>query len=101
MIDYKLVENASGEQGIQICEGKYTGVVYTYGEVQLLPVKEGEQPQINFTRAVRACPDELRDSISEDNEFNQIMGDILVELLEEEGEKAVELLKDDKKSEQT
>ena len=29
------------------------------------------------------------------------MGDILVELLEEEGEKAVELLKDDKKSEQT
>ncbi len=101
MIEYKLVENTVGEQGIQICEGKYTGVVYTYGEVQLLPVKEDEQPQINFTRAVRACPEELRDTISDDEEFNQLMGDILVELLEEQGEKAVELLKDDKKSEQT
>ena len=101
MIEYKLVENSVGEQGIQICEGKYTGVVYTYVEVQLLPVKEDEQPQINFTRAVRACPEELRDTISDDEEFNQLMGDIVVELLEDQREKAVELLKDDKKSEQT
>ena len=35
---YKLVVNAKdGENGIEITEGKYEGVIYTYGEVQFLP----------------------------------------------------------------
>ena len=38
------------------------------------------------------------DTISDDTEFNQIMGDILIEMLKEQGDKAVELLKDDKES---
>ena len=37
------------------------------------------------------------DTISDDKEFNQIMGDILIEMLKEQGDKAVELLKDENK----
>lgn len=99
---YKLVVNAKdGENGVEITEGKYEGVIYTYGEVQFLPEEEDAPPTINFTRAVRKCPDEMKETISDDKEFNQIMGDILIEMLEQQGHKAVELLKDDKESEQT
>tara|TARA_Y100001937_G_scaffold57081_1_gene78341 strand:- start:285 stop:599 length:315 start_codon:yes stop_codon:yes gene_type:complete len=99
---HKLVVNANdGENGIEITEGKYEGVIYTYGEVQFLPVEGDEPPTINFTRAVRKCPDSLKETISDDKEFNQIMGDILIEMLQEQGDKAVELLKDDKKSNET
>ena len=95
---YKLVVNAKdGENGVEITEGKYQGVIYTYGEVQFLPVEEDTPPTINFTRAVRKCPEDMKDTISDDKEFNQIMGDILIEMLQEQGEKAVELLKDENK----
>ena len=93
---YKVVVNAKdGENGIEIVGGKFDGVIYTYGEVQFTEVKENEPPTINFTRAVRKCPDDLKETISTDKEFNQIMGDILIELLQEQGDKAVELLKDE------
>ena len=95
---YKLVVNAKdGENGVETTEGKYQGVIYTYGEVQFLPVEEDTPPTINFTRAVRKCPEDMKDTISDDKEFNQIMGDILIEMLKEQGDKAVELLKDENK----
>ena len=95
---YKLVVNAKdGENGVEITEGKYEGVIYTYGEVQFLPVEEDAPPTINFTRAVRKCPEDMKDTISDDTEFNQIMGDILIEMLKEQGDNAVELLKDENK----
>ena len=64
-------------------------------EKKFKEVNEDEPPTINFTRAVRKCPDDLKETISSDKEFNQIMGDILIELLQEQGDKAVELLKDE------
>ena len=94
--EYKVVVNSKdGENGIEIIGGKFDGVIYTYGEVQFTEVNEGEPPTINFTRAVRKCPKDLEETISDDKEFNQIMGDILIELLQEQGDKAVELLKDE------
>jgi len=95
--NYKIVVNANdGENGVEITEGKYEGVIYTYGEVQFLPVEDDDTPPtINFTRAVRKCPDSMKETISDDKEFNQIMGDILIEMLQEQGDKAVELLKDE------
>ena len=96
--EYKVVVNSKdGENGIEIIGGKYDGLIYTYGEVQFTEVNEGEPPTINFTRAVRKCPKDLEETISDDKEFNQIMGDILIELLQEQGDKAVELLKDEYK----
>ena len=80
---YKLVVNAKdGENGIEITGGKYEGVIYTYGEVQFEEVNEGEPPTINFTRAVRKCPDSMKDTISDDKEFNQIM-EVFVKLFNE------------------
>ena len=98
---YKVVVNANdGENGVEITEGKYEGVIYTYGEVQFLPVEDDDTPPtINFTRAVRKCPDSMKETISDDKEFNQIMGDILIEMLQEQGDKAVELLKEDENQE--
>ena len=98
---YKIVVNAyDGENGVEITEGKYEGVIYTYGEVQFLPVEDDDTPPtINFTRAVRKCPDSMKETISDDKEFNQIMGDILIEMLQEQGDKAVELLKEDENQE--
>ena len=98
---YKIVVNANdGENGVEITEGKYEGVIYTYGEVQFLPVEDDDTPPtINFTRAVRKCPDSMKETISDDKEFNQIMGDILIEMLQEQGDKAVELLKEDENQE--
>ena len=94
--EYKVVVNSQdGENGIEIIGGKYDGLIYTYGEVQFTEVNEDEPPTINFTRAVRKCPKDLEETISDDKEFNQIMGDILIELLQEQGDKAVELLKDE------
>ena len=94
--EYKVVVNSKdGENGIEIIGGKYDGLIYTYGEVQFTEVNEDEPPTINFTRAVRKCPKDLEETISDDKEFNQIMGDILIELLQEQGDKAVELLKDE------
>ena len=96
--EYKVVVNSKdGENGIEIIGGKYDGLIYTYGEVQFTEVNEDEPPTINFTRAVRKCPKDLEETISDDKEFNQIMGDILIELLQEQGDKAVELLKDEYK----
>ena len=96
--EYKVVVNSKdGENGIEIIGGKYDGLIYTYGEVQFTEVNEDEPPTINFTRAVRKCPKDLEENISDDKEFNQIMGDILIELLQEQGDKAVELLKDEYK----
>ena len=96
--EYKVVVNSKdGENGIEIIGGKYNGLIYTYGEVQFTEVNEDEPPTINFTRAVRKCPKDLEETISDDKEFNQIMGDILIELLQEQGDKAVELLKDEYK----
>tara|TARA_B000000475_G_C15881253_1_gene400567 strand:+ start:465 stop:782 length:318 start_codon:yes stop_codon:yes gene_type:complete len=99
--NYKIVVNANdGENGVEITEGKYEGVIYTYGEVQFLPVEDDDTPPtINFTRAVRKCPDSMKETISDDKEFNQIMGDILIEMLQEQGDKAVELLKEDENQE--
>ena len=87
---YSEVVHESGEKGIQILKGKYKGVIFQYGNVELVPREEEEVPTINFERAVRACPEELRETISEDEEFNNIMSNILIELLANEGLKELE-----------
>jgi len=82
---YTEVVHQNGERAIKILSGKYKDVIYQYGHVNLVPREEIETPTIDFERAVRSCPEELKDSISEDETFNQIMSDILVELLANQG----------------
>ena len=82
---YTEVIHQNSEKAIKILKGEYKGVVYQYGKIEFVPRKESEIPTINFDRAVRVCPEELLNTISEDEEFNQLMGNILIELLANQG----------------
>ena len=82
---YSEVVHESGERAIKILKGDYKDIIYQYGKVEFVPRAESEIPTINFDRAVRSCPEEMMDTISTDKEFNQLMGDILIELLANEG----------------
>ena len=82
---YTEVVHQNGERAIKILKGEYKGIVFQYGKIEFLPRAESEIPTINFDRAVRICPKELLNTISEDKKFNQIMGDILIELLANQG----------------
>ena len=78
---YTEVIHQNGERAIKILKGEYKGIVFQYGKIEFIPRVESEIPTINFDRAVRVCPEDLLNTISEDKEFNEIMGNILVELL--------------------
>ena len=82
---YTEVVHQNGERAIKILKGDYKGTVYQYGKIELVPRAESEIPTINFDRAVRVCPENLINTISEDEKFNQLMGNILIELLANQG----------------
>ena len=82
---YSEVVHQNGERAIKILKGDYKGTVFQYGKIELVPRAESEIPTINFDRAVRVCPENLINTISKDEEFNQLMGNILVELLANQG----------------
>ena len=82
---YTEVVHQNGERAVKILKGEYKDIVFQYGKIELVPRVESEIPTINFDRAVRVCPEELLNTISEDEEFNQLMGNILIELLANQG----------------
>lgn len=85
---YRIVENPfEKDAAIEIIEGDYKGLVYQYGKVQF----EDGKPNINFQRTIRRLPDIVEDKTDEEidkllnnSELNNIMGDILIELLQEQ-----------------
>ncbi len=84
---YMVVENPNEETaGIQLMNDPWKGLVYQYGDVQFV---DGE-PKLNFQRTIRKLPEgtiEHEDNIDEllnNKELNDLMGDILVELIEEQ-----------------
>ena len=82
---YTEVVHQNGERAVKILKGEYNGVVFQYGKINLIPREESEIPTIDFERAVRVCPKNLINTISDDEEFNQLMGNILIELLANQG----------------
>ena len=82
---YTEVIHNNGEKAIKILKGNYKDIIYQYGKVELIPKEDSEIPTINFDRAVRSCPEELINTISEDEDFNLLMGDILIELIANQG----------------
>ena len=84
---YHVVENPNEEQaGIEIVSGEFEGLVYQYGDVQFV---DGE-PQMNFKRTIRRLPkgvevsEEAIEELLNNSELNHLMGDILVELIQEQ-----------------
>jgi hypothetical protein len=82
---YTEVVHESGEKAIRILKGVYKDIIFQYGTVELVPREDEDFPTINFERAVRSCPEELIETISEDKIFNQLMTNILIELIANEG----------------
>lgn len=70
--DYKIIN----DQWIEITSGKYEGVVYKYGKVQL--IEEGDQLRIKFDYHL---PGEK--TVPDDQQFIDIIGPILTELIEQ------------------
>ena len=84
---YRVVENPfEKDAGIELIEGEWKGLVYQDGEVQLIDGK----PEMNFKRTIRRMPEgvegteEAIQELLNNSELNNLMGDILVELIQEQ-----------------
>ena len=83
---YRVVENPHEQDAaIEIIDGEYKGLVYQYGKVGF---EEGK-PNINFQRTIRRLPDsgEELDNLLNNGDLNKVMGDILVEIMQEQIQK--------------
>jgi hypothetical protein len=84
---YQVVESPlEKDAGIELVSGEWKGLVYQYGDVQFV---DGE-PQMNFKRNIRRMPEgaegteEAIQELLNNSELNNLMGDILVELIQEQ-----------------
>lgn len=73
-IDYRVIEEYSARNPIEILKGKYKGVKYYYGDMSL-PSEENLTLQFEFL--IKENPND----VVLDSAFNKLMGDILVDLL--------------------
>ena len=83
---FRVVENPHEQDAaIEIIEGDFKGLVYQYGKVGF----EDGKPNINFERTIRRLPDsgEELDNILNNNDLNNLMGNILVEIMQEQIQK--------------
>ena len=86
---YRVVENPyETEAGIEIMEGEFQGIIYQYGKVEFV---EGK-PELNFQRTIRKWDDEKwkLEELEKNEDLNNIMGDILVELIQTQIKKDTE-----------
>ena len=87
---FRVVENPNEEDaGIEIISGEWEGLVYQYGDVQF----EDGKPHLNFQRTIRRLPKsgETIEELEQNEELNTLMGDILVELIQEQIERDKEI----------
>jgi hypothetical protein len=76
--NYELLdEDYNGNQLIKLTCNPYSGIIYTYGRVRL--VEEDELLRVQFEYDIQENPV----GILEREKFRNYIGDILVELLEE------------------
>ena len=87
---YRVVENPfEKDAGIELIDSEWKGLVYQYGDVQFV----GGQPEINFQRTIRRLPEDVEETeeniqeLLNNSDLNQLMGDILLELIDEQLEK--------------
>lgn len=82
---FQVVENPHEEDAaIEIVSGEWEGLVYQYGKIQF----EDGKPKLNFQRTIRKLPEggDL-DELLNNGKLQTLMGDILVELMEEQVER--------------
>ena len=75
---YELLdEDVDGNQLIQLTSSDYSGIIYTYGRVRLL--EEDDQLRVQFEYDIHENPVGVLDP----GKFRNHIGDILIDLLEE------------------
>jgi len=75
---YELLdEDYNGNQLIQLTSNEYSGIIYTYGRVRL--VEEDDQLRVQFEFDIHENPVGFVDR----DKFKNHIGDILIDLLEE------------------
>ena len=78
--DFKFIDFTNSEiTGIQIIEGEYAGVVYHYGKVRVVP--QGEMGVLQFGYTIVNSGKHDIDTLTTDENFSTMMGDILTEIL--------------------
>ena len=85
---YRVVENPHEKDAvIEIIDGEWKDLVYQYGKVEFV---EGKN-HLNFERTIRRLPEGGNmDELLNNSELNNLMGDILVELMQEQIEREKE-----------
>jgi len=79
---YRIVENDKlNMTGIELLEDPYNGLVYTYGKVQFVEGKAHLNFQRNIVRPVKGKD---IDELNKDEILQNLMGDILVELMQQQ-----------------
>jgi hypothetical protein len=78
MLNYTYVphELAEENQAIKILKGKYKNIVFTFGRVSFYEVDDS--PHIKFDYTV------LEGNDPDNEDFNNILGDVVVDILERE-----------------
>jgi len=82
---FRVVENPhEKDAAIEIVSGEFEGLVYQYGQVQFVDNKN----HLNFQRTIRRLPENAdMDELLNNDTLQTLMGDILVELMEEQVER--------------
>ena len=82
---FRVVENPhEKDAAIEIVSGEFEGLVYQYGKVQFVDNKN----HLNFQRTIRRLPENTdMDELLNNDTLETLMGDILVELMEEQVER--------------
>tara|TARA_R100000742_G_C4276074_1_gene96917 strand:- start:226 stop:531 length:306 start_codon:yes stop_codon:yes gene_type:complete len=72
---FSYVENPTSEvSGFKIEEGKYKGVIYTYGKVSFIEDKKSDKLRMKFDYDVHENPEKLN---TDSGDFIDVIGDIL------------------------
>lgn len=82
--DYVFVENDlhTDQYSIKLLSGRWAGVIYTYGRTRLTEDKENDVLKISFVYKIERCPDGMNSqSLDEDSDFKNYIGDLLNHLL--------------------
>ncbi len=76
---YEYVEDANNKEleCIKITEGKYDGFVYQYGQVSINEEDSDQEASLNFNYRIE---EDVKDSDAD--ELQNVLGDILVDILE-------------------
>lgn len=84
--EYTFVEKKDSEfYSLKIVHGPYTGVIYTYGAVTVQEDIENDVARLSFKYRIEDAPAPLsKDELESNSEFNDYIGDILSQILEDQ-----------------